>query len=264
MALTRLDFTSTGSEVLHTVAFDLGYLREEYVYVYLDSDDYKTQLSYTWVSSTQIQLTTPVAAGLVYHIRRVVPRNNTINDYEDGAILKKKNLNDSFIQSIMILQEISDGYANPDGTYEVDGDIAVDGDVSMTGDLDMLGGTIKNIATAIHAQDATNKQYVDTKDAVLVEEERSISEESYVHIAGDTMSGVLNVLDSTFPNSAVPRTTIVSALDTMQRNLLDLLGVQTNVLDFGFIDVTPSEVEDYGLITDTATAIDDYGKIILW
>ena len=164
MALTRLDFTSDGATTVHDVSFSLGYLRTDDVYVYLDPDDYTTQLAYTWVSTTQIQLTTPVTAGLVYHIRRVVQRDSPVNDYEDGAILRKKNLNNSFAQSLMILEEIADGYANPDGTFIVEGDVQVNGNSALDGDLDMLGHTIKNIADPTNSQDATSKVYVDTQD----------------------------------------------------------------------------------------------------
>lgn len=132
MALTRLDLTGDGTTTVYNVNFDLGYLRQEFVYVYLDGDSYTDQLSYTWINSTQIELNVAPANGVAFHIRRVVPRDKPVNDYEEGAILREDNLDDSFVQSIMILQEITDGYIVPDGNFKIDGD------------LDMLQHEIKN------------------------------------------------------------------------------------------------------------------------
>lgn len=123
MALTRIDHTGDGTTTQYDITFDLGYLREEFVYVYLASDDYTTQLSYSWINSTRIQLDTPVANGVSFHIRRVIPRNAPVNDYQEGAILREDNLDDSFVQSIMILQEIQDGYLVPSGDFLIDSNL---------------------------------------------------------------------------------------------------------------------------------------------
>jgi len=301
MAQTIRTHVSDGTSVLFAVDFDLGYIRREFVYVYQgEHPDFETQLGYTWINSSQIQLDTPVPFGETFYIRRVIPRNEAVNNYEDGAVLKEKNLNNSYKQALMIQEELADGFLTT-------GSIAF----QVNADIDMQGHRLLDLPDALLPQEPSTKSQLDTVQTVLTDKintdvqqeattraqadielqqvdtdldnritnevqtlnstittviatERDTSEERYINTTGDTMSGVLNVVDSTLPASAVPRQVIVSALDAMQRQLLDLLGVQTNIMDFGFVDVTPDEVEDYGLVTDVVTEIEDYGKINLW
>jgi len=123
MANTIRPYTGDGTTVLYPVDFDLGYIRKDYIYVYLEGSDYNVQLDYTYINETQIQLTTPVSTGVVFNIRRVVPRNAIVNDYEDGAAMHEENLDDSFKQAIMALEEIQDGFTNPDGAFSVNSSI---------------------------------------------------------------------------------------------------------------------------------------------
>ena len=111
MAQTIRSYVGDGSRTLYPVSFDLGYVSKDYVYVYA-GEDYTVQLDYTWVNDTQIELATPVSLGQEFFIRRVVPRNVPFNDYEDGAILRESNLDDSFVQALMINEELSDGFAD--------------------------------------------------------------------------------------------------------------------------------------------------------
>ena len=111
MAQTIRTFPGDDVTTLLPVSFDLGYIKQEHIYVY-EGDDYTNQVSYTWVSSTQIQLAVATATGTDAKVRRVVPRNELTNDYEDGAIMKEANLDNSFMQALMITEEIEDGFVN--------------------------------------------------------------------------------------------------------------------------------------------------------
>jgi len=137
MALTRLDHTGDGIRTVYDLTFALGYLQESDIYVSLDTDDFTTQLSYSFLNSTQIVLDTPVDSGVAFNIRRVVDRSQPINDYEEGAILRENNLDDSFAQSLMILQEIEDGYMTTAPPWVVQ-------QLQMAGDLDMAGFSINS------------------------------------------------------------------------------------------------------------------------
>ena len=152
MALTIREKTGDGVTTTIDVDFDLGYLRQEFVYVYLDGNSYTNQLSYQWINSSQIELDAPVQSGQVFYVRRVIPRNEPVNDYEDGAILKEKNLDDSFVQTLMILEEIKDGF------IQVEGEFTIGTDMSIDGELDMNDNRIKNVANAIESGDAINWQ----------------------------------------------------------------------------------------------------------
>lgn len=125
MARTRRDLVSDGSTTVFNIDFSLGYIKREYIYVYLKSESYENQLSYSWLNDNQIELAAPLAEGTEFHIRRVVPRDMAVNDYEQGAILHEQNLDDSYAQPLMVLEEIQDGYflLDPEEKLEVNSDI---------------------------------------------------------------------------------------------------------------------------------------------
>lgn len=141
MAATRLDRVGDGSTTVYDVAFDLGYIRKSYVFVYLEGNEVSNQLAYTWVNDTQVELLAPLAVGVKFSIRRIVPRNQPVNDYESGAILREDNLDDSFVQSLMILEEIEDGYLAGEGSLFIDSDI------------DMKGNRVINSVPAVNSAD---------------------------------------------------------------------------------------------------------------
>jgi hypothetical protein len=108
MAKTTRTYTSNGIQTNYPVDFTLGFINRDYVYVYLASDTYTNQLDYTWLSDSQIQLNNVPADGIDFIIRRVVPDSSLVNEYTDGAMLRKENLNDSYSQPLMLLEEIED------------------------------------------------------------------------------------------------------------------------------------------------------------
>lgn len=112
MALTYTVEQGTGAARVHNISWEsnLGYLSKSHVYVFTGTDYKENNLPFVWVNDLQIQVTAPVGE---FTIRRVVPRSEAINDYEDGAILREKNLDDSFAQPLMINEEISDGFLDP-------------------------------------------------------------------------------------------------------------------------------------------------------
>lgn len=105
MTLTYREYPASDSRVLYPVDFDLGYLRREFIFVY-SGDNPQTQLTYTWVNDNQIELATPPTAP--FTIRRIVDNDKLVNDYVAGAILSADNLDDSFLQTLMIAQEVDE------------------------------------------------------------------------------------------------------------------------------------------------------------
>jgi len=143
---TIIEEISNGSKTLYDVTFDLGFSSRDDVYVYsgTDHDLYQTQLDYTWPNNTQIELVTPVTNGVQVNIRRVVNRNELICAYADGTIIHEANLDKSFKQALMILQEIKDGFNAP---LE---------EVIQRQNLDMNNHLIKNVLAPVDAGDAVN------------------------------------------------------------------------------------------------------------
>lgn len=143
MALTYSVETGTGASQVYDLRWEstLGYLTQSDVYVYYGDDYTQQQIPFTWVNATQIQLTANAAS--TFRIRRVVDRSKAVNDYVDGAILRDKNLDDSYAQALMILEEITDGWLVPRG------------DISLDGDLNLLQHIIYNVTRVTGLNDAT-------------------------------------------------------------------------------------------------------------
>ena len=137
MAQTIKSHIKDGVQTIYPVSFDLGYVSRDYVYVYT-GDDYTVQIAYTWLNDSQIEITDPTPSSQEFFIRRVVPRNEPFNDYVDGAVLREENLDDSFVQALMINEELSDGFANPDDANERF--VLSTGD-TMTGELSGINST---------------------------------------------------------------------------------------------------------------------------
>ncbi len=168
MAHTFVEWTGDGSRTLYPVQFDLGHIREDYVYVYQGGHTaYNTQLAYTWVSDTQIELTTPVEANTKFYIRRIVDRNTLLNDYQNGALLDEENLDDSYKQTLAIVEEITDG-------FWATGDVAS----AFNTDIDLQGHKIANLtmATTPDDNDAANVAYVKKLSGALAEYWAKIAE----------------------------------------------------------------------------------------
>lgn len=115
---------------VYPVDFDLGYLDRSHIYVYAGSTP-TNQLAYSWLNENQIELTVPFTEGAEFIIRRITPRNEIFNDYENGAILEERNLDDSFKQTLMVLEEWEDG-SYPEGLL-------------MLNNINMQGNRILNL-----------------------------------------------------------------------------------------------------------------------
>lgn len=177
MALTRNDIISDGGTTVYTVDFRLGFISQDHIYVY-QGDDYETQLGYTWLNTTQITLDVPLRNGEEFHIRRVVPRDRPINDYQAGAILREQNLDNSFIQALQLLEEYQDGYINIDDALTIiEGDVRITGALELFGILNMNGFEIINVGDATSNKSAAN---VDVVAYIVAEQLNAYDPQQYL------------------------------------------------------------------------------------
>ena len=218
MAATRLDREGDGSTTVYSVTFSLGYMRKEFVYVYLASQQYTEQLGYTWLNSTQVELDAPLPAGTKFHIRRVVVRDKPVNDYESGAILRENNLDDSFLQHLMIQEEIADGY------------FTLVGDLTIQSKLDMRGNKIVNVGNAVSPDDALPLGQADLR---------------FVNVAGDTLTGPLAGIRAAAENQF---TTLSQLAEIIDDRITAITITNPEFVDFGLITEIVTDVDDYGSI----------------
>ena len=129
---------TNGVQTVFPVSFALGYIDKAHVFVYT-GNVYTEQTGYTWVNETTIETNSVLPSGTTLNIRRVVPKTALINDYTNNAILEEQNLDQSFKQAMMWLEEIEDGFVTNDDAW------IIRTTLQMTKDLDMAGNRILNL-----------------------------------------------------------------------------------------------------------------------
>lgn len=112
--LSYVDLVGNGVNTAVTVPFP--FLKRDHVGIYLGlqvaTGSYTTKLvegvGYTWTSDTLITLTTPIANGQPYTVRRVTPRDQLLVQFSDGSNLTARDLNTEALQILYVAQELSD------------------------------------------------------------------------------------------------------------------------------------------------------------
>lgn len=146
---TLKTYVGEAGRTVYPVDFTLGYLDKSHVYVYTGNVP-TDQLAYTWPNKNQIELVEPLEEGVTFSIQRITPRQSIFNDYENGAILEERNLDDSFKQTLMVLEEYTDGFITADDILNMSSGL------SLTGLLNMLGNRLINLGDATNETDAVN------------------------------------------------------------------------------------------------------------
>lgn len=190
MAKTRKDLVSNGSSTVYNITFELGYIEKEHVYVYAEGDDYINQLNYNWISDTRIELESPVPSGDTFHIRRVVPRDELVNDYETGAILREDNLDSSFLQALMILEEISDGYFLVDGS-----EFTAQSDVDMNG-YKLIGDDVINAIQVFYDRNGSDLEVENVQEAIDALDSYRVSIQGNLNSNNETINSMLSDIDN--------------------------------------------------------------------
>ena len=224
-------YTGDGATTIYPIDFTLGYISREYVFVYLTGDTFVTELDYTWLNNSQIELTTAPAVGIEFNIRRVVPRNELVNDFVDGAILREKNLDDSFKQTLMALEEIGDGFATASG------------DFIINSDLDMRGFRIKNLPAPSNPTDPLRLQDAGliSGDITLRDLTTSTTTDTVISITGANDNDMI-IIQSAAPVVITLETTTV---DTVVFFMQDTVQQVTFVAGAGAVIKTPLGLAPY-------------------
>lgn len=127
---------------------DIEYLDKSYIHVYLDGAE---TTAFTWTSSTNIRLNSPLSAETVVLLIRKTEREYLYIEFASGAPFIEGNVDTQNTQFLHLAQELVEGRAI-DGFY---------------GDINMHGYRITRLGTPVDSEDATNKQYVDAGDSAL-------------------------------------------------------------------------------------------------
>ena len=186
MPNTYVDYT--GDNTTTSFAFPFPYLDDTHVVVQLDTValaggkfvDQTVTTHYTIQTSPSaaIIFVTAPATGDRIRIKRDSASDIALVDFENGSVLTEVELDRAYLHNLYLSEEIEEGSGKNTMTKD-----PVDGHY----DADLA--KIKNLADPTNPQDAVTKNYADT---------------TFVDVAGDTMTGNLDMGSNKVTSSAVP------------------------------------------------------------
>jgi hypothetical protein len=143
MALSFVTYTGDGSNRIFNVTFQ--YLLQANVYVKVNN----VAVTYTWLDSSRVQLTTAPDVGAFVEVRRVSNRTTRAVDFQDGAVLTEAALDADSNQLFEMAQEAFD---SSDTTIQLD----------YNNTFNAGNKQIKSVANPTDAQDAVTKVWAET------------------------------------------------------------------------------------------------------
>ncbi|AUR95229.1 tail fiber protein [Vibrio phage 1.204.O._10N.222.46.F12] len=111
MALSAQTYQGDGSNTDFVLDFTLGYISESHIHVYVDDVEIPQNTLQFILGGGSVRLPTAPTLGSEVLVRRIVPNDKLLHDYENGSLVIESNLDESNLQSIMLQHEAVDGFS---------------------------------------------------------------------------------------------------------------------------------------------------------
>ena len=115
MALSAQTYQGDGTNTDFVLDFTLGYISTAHIYVLVDEVEIPQNTLQFILGGGSVRLSTPPANGAKVLVRRIVPNDALIHDYENGALVIEKNLDESNLQAVMLQHQAQDGFSTDEG-----------------------------------------------------------------------------------------------------------------------------------------------------
>jgi hypothetical protein len=187
------NYTGNGTNRLFTVSFP--YLSQEDVVVEVGGTVLTLGVDYTFVSASQIELTTAPAVGAPIRISRATKAAEPQAVFQSGSAIPAENLNDNFKQTLYVAQELIDVVENSEAGEVADLVNAASTTAGLAFSTANAAQATANAAEATAnsiAGTATAAQ-TDAANAVSTANAAAASVDGKVNRAGDTLTGPVNV-----------------------------------------------------------------------
>ena len=157
--------TAVSDGTLVSVAIGIEFIDKAHIHVYRSDTEAElvSGLDYTWIGDVLITLTAVVPSGITVILLRRTIFDNMLNSFVGGAPFTRVALDENFQQSLYIAQEFTEAGI----TYD------------YFRNLNLHDNRILNLGLPLNPGDATNRTYVDTKDALLLDRIVSLEGGSY-------------------------------------------------------------------------------------
>lgn len=122
MPLSANEYTYTGGPQEFPINYDLGYIDRDDIYVRVnlatDGSGDPVFSNFEFIDDANIRVLDPLVNGDAVQIRRIVSKTELQVDFVAGADVTAANINNQTLQSLMIYQELLDGYVGTESPWE--------------------------------------------------------------------------------------------------------------------------------------------------
>lgn len=156
MALSSVEYIYNGTDNSFLLNFPLGYNTRDEIHVFVnaleDGLGNDVEANITFLSDDTIRVDDPLVSGDSVLIRRIVEKDTLTVDFEAGSDVTPRNLDAASRQTLMIYQEILDGYSPDEDVLRIN----AEGTSWLARNLPIVG-----VADPTGATEAANQRYVD-------------------------------------------------------------------------------------------------------